>query len=273
MAFTKAQIAVLVVIATLGHVMALLGYLAVKYRLKVCERLIFDLPIDATQLRREFKNSLHAPMPAFMLAGALALGFFQNTTWTSFMLSLILTTVWTEIWHYASHRAYHLRPLHWIHVEHHKSHINSWLTALSFSFTEQFIFDVGIVVPFMAIDHFVGLNFYGIAGWFIGYLVINSLHHANYEIKSERFNRLLGQVLATTTYHSLHHSRYIKNFGLGTRVLDRLFHTEWTDYEPAYDRITRDATPLKTLGEKVGPSYRTVDDADSAAEKRLYSTE
>lgn len=249
--FTAAQIVVLIVIATLGHVMALFGYLAVKYQLKMCRRTIFDMPIGSAQLRREFRNSLHAPMPAVLLAGVLYLGYFQNTTWLSFVLTLVGTTVWIEIWHYFSHRAYHLRALHWIHAEHHKSHLNSWLTALSFSFTEQLIFDVGILAPLMVLDHYVSVNFYGVAAWFISYLVINSLHHANYEAKPASFNRFLGRVLATTTYHSLHHSRYTQNFGLGSRVLDRMFKTEWPDYEPAYERITRDERPLTRLSEKV----------------------
>jgi sterol desaturase/sphingolipid hydroxylase (fatty acid hydroxylase superfamily) len=251
MPFTTPQIVVLVLIATLGHVMALLGYLAVKCRFKVCDRLVYDLPIESAQLRREFRNSLHSPMPAIMLAGVLYLGYFQNDTWLSFAATLVLTFLWVEIWHYVTHRAYHLKSLHWIHAEHHKSHLNSWLTALSFSFTEQFIFDVGILAPLMALDHFVGVNFYGVAGYFLGYLVINSLHHANYEIKSDRYNRWFGQVFTTTTYHSLHHSRYIKNYGLGTRVLDRMLGTEWTDYEPVYDRITHDLRPLTKLGEKL----------------------
>ena len=46
-------------------------------------------------------------------------------------------------------------------------------------------------------------------------------------------------MLTTTTYHSLHHSRYTGNYGLGTRVLDRIFGTEWEDYERLYDRISR----------------------------------
>jgi len=251
MPFSNAQLVVLVLIVILGHIMALLCYLAVRFQLKICGRTIYDLPIESDQLRREFKNSLFSPMPAFMLAGILYLGYFQNETWFSFFATLAFTFVWVEVWHYVTHRAYHLRQLHWIHAEHHKSHLNSWLTAMSFSFTEQFIFDVGILALLMAVDRFVGINFYGVAGYFVGYLIINSLHHANYEIKSERYNRWVGQILTTTTYHSLHHSRYIKNYGLGTRLLDRLLGTEWTDYEPVYDRITHDKRPLTKLGEKL----------------------
>ena len=102
-----------------------------------------------------------------------------------------------------------------------------------------------------ALDYFVSLNFFGIAGWYIGYLLINSFSHANFELKSKDYNRWIGQVITTTTYHSLHHSRYTGNYGLGTRILDRIFKTEWDDYERLYDRISRDKRPLGKLRERV----------------------
>jgi sterol desaturase/sphingolipid hydroxylase (fatty acid hydroxylase superfamily) len=60
-------------------------------------------------------------------------------------------------------------------------------------------------------------------------------------------------VLTSTTYHSLHHSRYVGNFGLGTRLLDRIFNTEWDDYEPVYDRISHERRPLAKLRERAVP--------------------
>ncbi len=136
-------------------------------------------------------------------------------------------------------------------MEHHKSHLNSWFTAISFSFSEKLIFDIGLLVPLALLDRFViGLNFYGVAGWYIGYLVINSFSHANFELKSTGYNRWLGRLLTSTTYHSLHHSRYTGNYGLGTRVLDRAFGTEWEDYEQVFDRVARDRKPLTKLRER-----------------------
>jgi len=250
---TAWQITVLVLVAVLGHVMALFWYLAVANKWKIAEHLIYNLPIPPEQIRREWHNSIHTPLHAAFLAVFLELGFFQAFDWLSFLYSAILATVWAEIWHYASHRAFHLRSLHWIHVEHHRSHINSWLTALSFSFTEKFVFDLGLLCPLAIVDRFIGLNFYGVAGWYIGYLIINSYSHANFEFKSARYNHWLGKVLATTTYHSLHHARYTGNYGLGTRFLDKLFGTEWADYDQIFQRISRDRKPLTNLREKVAP--------------------
>lgn len=252
--FTTAQWVVLLIIATLGHVMALIWYLAARNQWRLCERTIYDLPIGKEQIRREFRNSLHAPMHAVILAAFLLAGCFRNTSFVSFLLTGIATTIWAEIWHYVSHRLFHVRQLHWIHAEHHKSHVNSWLTAISFSFTEKVVFDIGLIGMMALADLVVPLNFYGIAAWYIGYLIINSSGHANFEFKSDNYNRFLGKVLTTTTYHSLHHSRYTGNYGLGTRILDRWFKTEWEDYEALYDRVCKERRPLRQLRERVAGS-------------------
>ena len=161
MTIAPRQLVLLLVIAILGHVMALVWYLAGAYKWSIAARTIYDMPISKEQIRREFRNSLHAPMHAVLLAPLLYFGFFANTTWLSLVLSLVVATVWAEIWHYASHRAFHLEWLHWIHREHHKSHLNSWLTAISFSFFEKLIFDAGFLGLLAALDMWVSLNFSG----------------------------------------------------------------------------------------------------------------
>lgn len=244
------------IIAMLGHAMALVWYLAKKYDWKVCERTIYDLPIKDRQLKRELLNSIHTPIHAVILWLCLASGYFENTSLVSFIVTAIAITVWAEIWHYFSHRAFHIDALHWIHAEHHKSHLNTPLTAISFSFSEKLIFDIGMLLPFIAADYFVSVNFFGIASWYIGYLIINSFSHANFEFRAAGYNRHLGKVLTTTTYHSLHHSRYTGNYGLGTRVLDQIFGTEWEDYELLYNRVNTDRKPLSHIRERVQASEK-----------------
>lgn len=250
MHFTSPEIAVLLVIAVLGHAMALVWYLAARLKWRMCAQTIYDLPISSKQIRRELRNSVHAPMHAVILAAFAYWGFFANTGWASFAGSLLATFIWAEIWHYATHRAFHLPALHSIHVEHHRSHVNSCLTAISFSFSEKLIFDVGLLGVLALADRVVSLNLYGIAAWYAGYLVVNSFSHANFELKSKDYNRWIGKVLTSTTYHSLHHARYVRNFGLATRFLDRAFNTEWDDYEPVYDRVSGQSRPLQKLRER-----------------------
>ncbi|MFZ1813192.1 MAG: sterol desaturase family protein [Rhizobiaceae bacterium] len=249
---TPTQTLVLLLIALLGHLMAFIWYVAWKKGWKISRTRIYDIDIPARQLQREAMNSLHAPIHAVILLGFLQFAQFQNESMTSFVATGLGVTVWAEVWHYFSHRAFHLKPLHWIHVEHHRSHINSPLTAISFSFWEKLFFDLGLLLPLAAVDQLVSLNFYGIAAWYVGYLVINSFSHANFEFRGTGYIGHVGRFLTTTTYHSLHHSRYTGNYGLGTRFLDRLFGTEWEDYEPLYAQITNAHKPLRRLREKAG---------------------
>ncbi len=249
------EILVLLVIAALGHALAFVWYLGVKNNWPICRRAIYDLPFQDGQIRRELRNSLHTPIHAVILLACLLLGLFANRGWPSFWLSLLVTTVWAEIWHYGSHRAFHLKALHWIHVERHKSRLNSPFTAISFSFLEKLIFDVGLLGVLAIVDRgFYRLNFFSIAVWYIAYLVINSFSHANFELRPRGFNSRLGRLLTSTTYHSLHHSRYTGNYGLATRVMDKIFRTEWDDYRPLYDRVARDKKPLTKLRERVAPN-------------------
>lgn len=251
MNITSGEWVALIVIFALGHLMAFFWYKGKKHDWKICRRAIYDLEPKDSQLKRELRNSLHTPLHAIMLAGLLVAGFFDNTSLISLFVTALCATIWAEIWHYFSHRAMHWPSLHWIHAEHHKSMLNTPFTAISFSFSEKLIFNIGMLLPFLAADLLISVNFYGIAAWYIGYLIINSFSHANFEFRPANHNQGAGRIIASTTYHSLHHSRYINNYGLGTRILDRLFKTEWEDYEALYDRVSTDRKPLTKLREKV----------------------
>jgi len=251
--FSETQIIVLIVIALLGHTMALFWYFSDKRNARLCRKKIYNIPYKEGQIRREVLNSVHTPIHAIMLAGCLYFGFFTNQSTFSFFVSFLGTFVWAEIWHYTSHRLLHLRKLHWIHREHHKSRVNSPFSAISFSFSEKLVFNLGIMGLMVLVDIFVSVNFYGVAAWYIGYLLINSFSHANFEIKSAGYLKFVGKFLTSTTYHSLHHSRYINNYGLGTRFLDRLLGTEWRDYEELYQRLTEAKSPLNDINEKLPP--------------------
>lgn len=246
---TAAETAILCLVAVVGHLMALFWLTVEEYEVDLSRERIYDLPIKHPQVRRELKNSLHTPMHAAILMFFLLVGSFQDRTIPGFVVSLFATAFWAEIWHYASHRAFHLKSLHWIHAEHHKSRLSSPFTALSFSFTEKLIFDIGIVGVLALIDRFYPLNFFGVATWFALYLIVNSYGHSNYEIRSPAFMRLKGRVITSTVYHALHHSRYTGNYGLGTRVLDRLFGTEWPDSVAVFERVVSEKRPLSSLRE------------------------
>lgn len=253
---TPAETAILCLVAVIGHLMALFWLCVEEYEVDLSRDKIYDLPIKDPQVRRELKNSLHTPLHALMLLGALLLGLFEARSLGAFLLTVLLTAIWAEIWHYISHRAFHLKSLHWIHAEHHRSRLSSPFTALSFSLSEKIIFDIGIIGGMAVLGLWLNLNFFGVAAWFVGYLIINSYGHANYEIRGVTFMALKGTVLTSTVYHALHHSRYTGNYGLGTRVLDRIFGTEWPDSAAVFDRVVVTKRPMTALREAVEPLGR-----------------
>ena len=82
------------ILSTLGHLMAGIWYAAYKGNWSICDRRIYDIPIQDKQLRRELKNSLHTPIHAVILASFLYAGFFTNRTWLGFFVTLALAFVW-----------------------------------------------------------------------------------------------------------------------------------------------------------------------------------
>ena len=122
---------------------------------------------------------------------------------------------------------------------------------MSFSFSEKFIFTFGILGFLATVDSVFSLSFYGIALWYFRYLITNSFSHENCEPRSAEFIEKAGKYETTTTYHALHHSRYIKNYGFSTRFLDRWFGTEWDDYEEVFKKVSKTGQPLNKFNEKI----------------------
>ena len=50
----------------------------------------------------------------------------------------------------------------------------------------------------------------------------------------------------TPTFHGMHHARFNGNYGLFTRIPDRLFGTEWADYPALHARVAASG-PLPSL--------------------------
>jgi Delta7-sterol 5-desaturase len=43
--------------------------------------------------------------------------------------------------------------------------------------------------------------------------------------------------MTSSTHHNMHHSKFNGNYGIHFRIWDRLFGTEFKDYETEYDKI------------------------------------
>ncbi len=246
-------IAPLLFLAIANHLIVL-GFILI-FKSKKIKR-VYNIEASKEQIKEELKNSyLTSPLHAVLIYLALYSGFLKdyNTTWFNFAYTFIIVFIWTEIWHYFSHRLMHHKSLLWIHREHHNSKVTNPVSSISFSFLEKLIFSVGIIGPVAALSQIMPLSVYGLIAYYLFYFVTNVLGHSNIEIRKPGYaNTVIGKIINTPTYHAMHHARYVKNYGLITSTLDRLFNTMWEDYDKVQNRAASDQ-PLSKLSERLIP--------------------
>lgn len=243
----------LIFLAVANHLIVY-GFILLYKSKKV--RRIYNLEASQDQLREELNNSwLTSPLHAVLIGLALYSGILKDHTESvlNFAYTFAIVFVWTEIWHYFSHRAMHHKSLLWIHREHHKSKVTNVISSMSFSFMEKFIFSAGIIAPVAALSSVMPISFYGIVGYYLFYFVTNALGHSNFEIREPGYAQTwIGKIINTPTYHAMHHARYVKNYGLITSTLDRMFNTMWEDYDKVQSRAAA-KQPLTKLSERLMP--------------------
>lgn len=249
---TELQIAIIVILALVNFPLVI-GFDRWASRGKQCARRVYDLAPTDGQTRREIRNSIATtPVHALLIAGAVYFGVLDLAEETVGVaaLTFVVTFLWTEIWHYASHRLMHTRPLHFIHVEHHRSRVTQAWTSVSFSFLEKLIFSAGIVGFMSLLSHFLPTSFYGLCAYYFLYFFTNTLGHSNVEIRRPGYTRtIFGKLFNTPAYHAIHHARYTGNYGLLTPWPDRVFGTAWEDSGEVQSRAAL-GQPLKHLRER-----------------------
>jgi sterol desaturase/sphingolipid hydroxylase (fatty acid hydroxylase superfamily) len=229
---------------------------------------VYAVPVDAAQLRRERLNALHTtPIHPAVLAIAVLSGGLRLSADSLLAVAgtFALTFVWTEVYHYWLHRAMHVKSLHFTHREHHRSRITNAWTSISFSVWEEFLFAVGVAVFLAAVSRWVPLSLVGVVIYYLVYFSTNTVGHANIEFNAPGYGTtFLGKLFTSSGYHAMHHARYINNYGLLTRVMDRLCNTEWPDSDAVQTRAAR-GQPLGSLRERAdGSNVHSRAEADPA---------
>ncbi|MBB4806565.1 sterol desaturase/sphingolipid hydroxylase (fatty acid hydroxylase superfamily) [Chryseobacterium defluvii] len=140
-----------------------------------------------------------------------------------------------DTYFYWLHRLlHHRRIFRYAHLVHHQSHNPSPFASYSFHFLEAI--GEGLIVPvllFIIPFHPISLYCFIVAGF-----LINAYGHLGYEIAPKWFrNSFLFQVLNSSVYHNLHHSKFRGNYGLYFRFWDKIMKTENPSYEEEYDKI------------------------------------
>ena len=196
--------------------------------------------VDARQIRREMLNTLVTMLAGTTSAGALiGLHAIGKTKLVDGPVSVIAVLAWVvggllfnDAWFYGWHRLlHHPRLFRYVHVVHHRSIDVNPFTSYSFHAVEAVLLGVWVVpaalllpVPMTAIGV---LQVVGLAN--------NLMAHLGYEFLPRWLLKVpVLRWTNTATFHSLHHTRSRGNFGLHTRLWDRLLGTELPDYEHVF---------------------------------------
>lgn len=217
-------------------------------------RRIYLRAFDKGQLRSELRSAI-----VIVLFDAVAIGLSRHlklmdlapASPASFARTFVLLAVWTEVWFFFSHWALHQKPLYFLHAQHHVAKVTSPLTSMSFSLAERAILLVGINGFAILSSKVMPISIAGLTAYFVFNYALNVWGHLNVELMPAWFTRSwFGRAFITTTYHSMHHARYVGHYGLFTRFLDRAFGTGFADYEAVHERVAHQQG-LKTLGERI----------------------
>lgn len=200
---------------------------------------------DLKDFKREILQSMQTAA-VFAVIGYLILftpirGYTQlYNSLTDFPLwylpvSLVLTLVIHDTYFYWMHRLLHHKRLFKVtHLVHHQSTNPSPWTSYSFHFLEAWTEGAVLLVIVLIMPvHQLVVVWFTIVGF-----VINVYGHLGFEIAPNWLRgSFLFQIVNTSVYHNIHHSKFRGNYGLYFRIWDRLMKTEHPDYVRDYDRI------------------------------------
>lgn len=159
-------------------------------------------------------------------------------------LSLLLALIFHDTYFYWMHRTIHHPGLYkTFHILHHKSVNPSPWASFSFNTSEAVLEALIVPIVMWTIPmHYSMLVTFGFASFFG-----NVYGHLGYEIAPRWFrNTWLFEVINSSVYHNIHHSRFKGNFSLYFRYWDRWMGTEHPDYVKEYDRIQEQRFGEKT---------------------------
>ncbi len=204
----------------------------------------FGKRADAQQIRNEIKNAFFVFAISAIFSSVIYLlstkGYTKLYTnyndhspffaWAGFFILILVD----DAWFYFMHRLLH-HPVvfKYVHAVHHKSVDVNPYTSLSFHWLEPTLLTLWIIpvvifiptyLPVLAIVQVYGL-FENIKG------------HLGYELFPRWWNKSWLRFFTSSTHHNMHHNKFDGNYGIHFRFWDKLFGTEFKDYEMEFDSI------------------------------------
>jgi sterol desaturase/sphingolipid hydroxylase (fatty acid hydroxylase superfamily) len=155
--------------------------------------------------------------------------------WFYFFFSILLMIVLHDAWFYFTHRfMHHPQLFKHFHSVHHKSTDPSPFAAFSFHPLEALV-EAGVYVIF---SFLFPVNIWALYVWQITQMTLNVIGHLGYEIYPKGLNtHWLFKWKTPSTHHNMHHSHFSGNYGLYFTWWDKIFNTEFKDYNKVYEKI------------------------------------
>ncbi|MCK6518526.1 sterol desaturase family protein [Myxococcota bacterium] len=197
---------------------------------------------DGAQLRHELKHT--AVVLAIGTAQLLLINALNDRGWTQLSqdwgpwgamgaaLTVVGLVLFNDLWFYSVHRVLHTPWLfRRVHAVHHRSADVNPFSSYSFHAVEgalltAWLIPAALLVP-LSMPALMVTQLIGTAN--------NLMAHLGYELLPVWWIRAPGlRWTNTATFHSLHHTQLKGNYGLFTRLWDRLLGTELSGYEAAF---------------------------------------
>jgi sterol desaturase/sphingolipid hydroxylase (fatty acid hydroxylase superfamily) len=213
-------------------------------------RRVFDVALKRGQLRTEaIGTALFHVVFVPPLALALSRHWITfSTGWLAELAPLPLLWIAFQVLYYPLHRLAHRRAFFWIHRWHHESMVTTPMTGLSMHPLEAAAWVVMMLGPAIALSRLGLLGLDGALAFLIVHWLGNVVGHANCDFIPFKTTRLSSLWRVPDSYHCLHHARFDGHFGFAAAYMDRLFGTEFDDWEAVQDRVWR-GEPLETIRE------------------------
>lgn len=162
-----------------------------------------------------------------------------------FIFTVIVLIVGQDAYFYWTHRLMHTKYLKSFHMVHHRSvNCTPW-AAQAFGVVETLVHGLFALIMIFILP----IHLYALIIFVVHMVVFDVIGHSGFELFSKNWiSNPLTRHRITSTYHSIHHRKYKKNYGLYFTWWDRWMQTEDSGYEAEFLKNAQDEIEFVKLG-------------------------
>lgn len=176
--------------------------------------------------------------------------------WPYLFFSVAVIIVLHDTIFYWVHRfMHHPKIYNIVHKVHHQSTDPSPFAAFSFHPFEAILEGL----PYIVFAFLLPVHIIALWAWQLIQVTCNVIAHLGYEIYPKNFNRhWIFKFKTPSTHHNMHHAKVHGNYGLYFTWWDKLFKTEFKDYDTKYDEVQERISHKETT---TRPSFSALSDS------------